>query len=57
NNESREWFMRKLVGVLGDEYAMNEDVVVATDMHPSIARALKLAFPCVNQVFWIHHLS
>ncbi|XP_026420589.1 uncharacterized protein LOC113316649 [Papaver somniferum] len=29
NNESWEWFMRKLDEVLGDKYAMNEDVVVA----------------------------
>ncbi|KAI3914528.1 hypothetical protein MKX01_028530, partial [Papaver californicum] len=27
NNESWEWFMRKLVGVLGDEYAVNDVVV------------------------------
>ncbi|XP_026396679.1 uncharacterized protein LOC113291348 [Papaver somniferum] len=57
NNESWEWFMRKLVGVLGDKYAMNEDVVVATDRHPSIGRAIRFAFPCANQVYCIHHLS
>ncbi|XP_026420252.1 uncharacterized protein LOC113316249 [Papaver somniferum] len=49
NNESWEWFMRKLVGVLCDKYAMNEDVVVATDRNPSIGRAIRLAFPCANQ--------
>ncbi|XP_026400584.1 uncharacterized protein LOC113296494 [Papaver somniferum] len=57
NNEFWEWFMRKLVGVLGDKYTMNEDVVVATDRHPSISRAIRLAFPCANQVYCIHHLS
>ncbi|XP_026379494.1 uncharacterized protein LOC113274269 [Papaver somniferum] len=57
NNESWEWFMRKLVEVLGNKYAMSEEVVVATDMHPSIGRAIRLAFPCANQVYCIHHLS
>ncbi|XP_026416614.1 uncharacterized protein LOC113312060 [Papaver somniferum] len=57
DNESWEWFMRKLVGVLDDKYAMNEDVVVATDRNPSIGRAIRLAFPCANQVYCIHHLS
>ncbi|XP_026452874.1 uncharacterized protein LOC113353520 [Papaver somniferum] len=57
NNESWEWFMRKLAEVLGDKYAMNEDVVVATDRHQSIGRAIRLAFPCANQVYCIHHLS
>lgn len=58
NNDSWEWFLRKLCDALGPkDYAMNEDLVIASDRKESIPRGILLAFPDANHVFCIHHIS